>query len=252
MAFAKSTGNTNKSEFGHVKWAMKDLTIPTPNIEFYDSATKTNSYLLSPGDSGGVQIDGVIKRVTAFAREGYNDRLNKTGEENEWRMLVVVDDGTGGPDTCVTFDLISDVGTPNRNTAQFLNTLVAHLDAGGKDHPVRLSFYKNPKGYAASSIIKSTGVDAEGRYVFENYKENLVRTEGLPPQGDPIMKDGKQVVVQGVKAWDYSALSEWVQTKMTEAASYYPTREQTQEEGADPGDAMSDDDQDASRPRQSA
>lgn len=228
MAFSKSSPVSRPTKFGHVRWNIKDKEIPSPNLEFYDAETKQSSLLLEKGERGSVHITGKIINATAFQRAGYNDRLKGTDEKNEWRLMLTLD--SGDPElSALTMDLISDTGVPNQNTLELLNSVVTHLENGGKDTPIQINLYRRRdkndpnKTYPASIIRLPSGFTEDGTPLFEDRK-NFVRTDSLPPRGTPIIIDGKHVEVNGVKAYDYENVRAWASEKMIALVSFFPKK----------------------------
>lgn len=231
MAFAKSTPAGRPTQFGHVRWNIKNEEIPSPNLEFYDADTKTTSMLLQPGDKGGVQVTGKLVNATAFRREGFNDRKKGNGEENEWRLMLVLDSGEEEL-SAMTLDLISDTNVPNSNTLTLLNTIVKHLEDGGKDTPIQIGLYRNNKGYPASTVRLPSGFSEDGTPEFNDYK-NFVRADDLPPRGEPVMVDGKHFEANGGKAYKYDNVLAWASDKMEALVSFFPKKDgEAQAEGA--------------------
>lgn len=237
MAFSKSTASSRPTQFGHIRWNIKNPDIPSPNLEFYDSETKTTSLLLEKGERANVQITGKLVNATAFTRQGYNDRQKGNGEENEWRLMLVLD--SGGPElSAVTMDLISDTEVPNQNTLELLNAVVTHLDNGGKDTPIQIGLYRRrdknnaDKTYPASIIRLPSGEAEDGTPQFDDFK-NFVRTDALPPRGEPVMVNGKHLEANGIKVYNYEKVLDWASKKMEQLVAHFPKKEgQLQAEAA--------------------
>lgn len=257
--FKKSTGGS-AVEWATLVWAKKDSSIPTPNFEFYNAETRSHNYMVMPGERGTPQIDGVISKVDIDYRAGFNDRKNNTGEKNEMRLRIFMSpNGIDPARSALTMPLISDIGVPNYNSLSFLATVNSLLNQGFRDCPVRLGFFqrqskKDGKFYPASSIVLGSRneqnefiVNEEGEFVFDNYKNNMIRTdeEGMRPNPSPIMQNGTQLVINGQKAYDHSEAIQWVNTVLPQIMSHYEegqaegqAEDQYEDDGVDPGAAF--------------
>lgn len=233
MAFAKSTHVGRETTIGRVRWDIKDKTIPSPNVEFYDKETKTASVLLQPGERGGIDVTGKITNVAVFSYQGYNDRERGTGEANAWRAMVVLDNGEPA-DSGLVLDLISDTGVPNPHTLQLLNQIAAHLENGGKDTPIKIGLYrkeKDGKSYPASSVRLPSGTDEHGNALFEDYK-NTVKTD-LPPRGTPVLDaNGNEVKANGQTVYSYDVVTEWLNELMPKIMAHFPRKGQNEAEAS--------------------
>lgn len=258
--FKKSTGGS-AIEWATLVWAKKDESIPTPNFEFYNADTGATSYMVSPGERATPQIDGIITKIDVDYRAGYNDRKNATGEKNEMRLRIFMSPDGGPAQSALTMPLVSDVGVPNYNSLSLLATINSFLKQGLRDCPIRLSFFqrksaKDGKFYPASSMILGSRneqneflVDENGEFVFDNYKENMIRTseEDMRPNPKAILRDdGTPLLINGMRAYDHTDAINWVNNVMSYVLAHYETEGETQGhhdheyemDGVDPGAAF--------------
>lgn len=229
MAFEKSVAKTRESEWAAVVWRTgpnsADPTLVTPNLRF-DKKVGDEwevSHLLSKGDMPNLKITGVPIGISAFAKEGYNDKKNATGEKNEFHLRIAMDNGPNKPLSILTAKLKSDTDTTDRDTLQLLNLLHAYTMgvADGsipKGEGLQIGLYRSKKNpdFPAMTLRMSSGVSESGDFLFDQ-QDKTVHADGFAPHPTPILDaTGKQLVVQGIKAVDHTIPKEWAEQKIGE------------------------------------
>jgi len=233
-------------------------------IEVEEKTNVVTKYAVPPGTKKNLSIEGVIESVTVFQKPGYNDRdkvkyTNAMPEKNQWdlcvRLVDNLEDKTA-PVYALHTVLKTDTDQLDSNAANLLNVLCAHTQGveEGKisaEMPIRFEFYQTPQKNQDGTVnpayfnkhvklLAPTGFNEASELWEFNDPRNSIKSADLPARREPVIINGKHLEVNGVKAYDYQKMFEWMEPRVAYVTGFYKkdaqkqSNQQTQEQGLSP------------------